>query len=199
MTGMIPADGAGLLGQAIGYALASARLITPGQLAGPTPCARWDLRMLLSHAAESAVALAEGLGGGAVALRPAPPPAPGGELDALRAGCARLLAAAAVPGGPRIAVADRELPAGILACAGAIELAVHGWDIAAACGAPRPIPPALARALLPAAPLLVGGGTRDGLFAAPVTVPGTVAPGDRLVAFLGRPPDWPRHPGTGPA
>jgi hypothetical protein len=80
------------------------------------------------------------------------------------------------------------------ATAGAIEIAVHGWDISAACGVSRPVPPALAAVLLPIAPLLITPGTRPGLFADPVRLPGPAGPGDQLVAFLGRQPRLPAAP-----
>jgi hypothetical protein len=38
------------------------------------------------------------------------------------------------------------------------------------------------------APALISDGTRPGLFDPPVGVPSRAAPGDRLVAFLGRDP-----------
>jgi uncharacterized protein (TIGR03086 family) len=96
--------------------------------------------------------------------------------------------AAAGAGERRVAIGDRELTVSVTAAAGAIEIAVHGWDISAACGAHRPVPPGLAAALLPAAPLLIPRETRAGLFADPVPVPEAACPGDRLVAFLGRRP-----------
>ena len=76
----------------------------------------------------------------------------------------------------------------MVAVTGAIEIAVHGWDISVACGARRPVPPGLAAVLLPIAPLLITPGTRPGLFADPVRLPGPACLGDQLVAFLGRQP-----------
>jgi hypothetical protein len=80
------------------------------------------------------------------------------------------------------------------AAAGAIEITVHGWDISAACGSRRPVPPDLAALLLPIAPLFITPGSRAGLFADPVPVPGRACPGDQLVAFLGRQPHCPAAP-----
>jgi hypothetical protein len=68
---------------------------------------------------------------------------------------------------------------------------------AAAGPAGRPVPPGLAAVLLPIAPLLVTPGTRPGLFADPVRLPGPAGPGDQLVAFLGRRPRLPAAPWPG--
>jgi uncharacterized protein (TIGR03086 family) len=77
----------------------------------------------------------------------------------------------------------------LIAGAGAIEVTVHGWDVAAACGRPRPIPDELADELLDLSVLLVRGPDRPGRFGRPVAVPVDASPGDRLLAYLGR------HPG----
>ena len=81
----------------------------------------------------------------------------------------------------------------MLAVTGAIEIAVHGWDISVACGAGRPVPLGLAAVLLPIAPLLITPETRPGLFADPFRLPGPACPGNRLVAFLGRHPRLAAH------
>ena len=132
----------------------------------------------------------------------APAAAPGDEPDpvaCLRRRARALLGVCAAAGRAErlVAIGDRELTVNVAAAAGAIEIAVHGWDISAACGVRRPVPPGLAAALLPIAPLLVPRATRAGLFADPVPVPALAGPGDRLVAFLGRHPRLPAAPGTG--
>ncbi|WP_208325832.1 hypothetical protein [Amycolatopsis arida] len=53
---------------------------------------------------------------------------------------------------------------------------------------PPPVPPRLAEELLVLCPHLVTAADRPAPFAAPVAVPATADPGDRLVAFLGRHP-----------
>ena len=87
-----------------------------------------------------------------------------------------------------VAVGGLPCPAGLVACTGAVEIAVHGWDVSAARGRGGPIPPALATRMLRLCPLLVAG--REGLFGVPVEVPAQASPGDRLVGYLGR------HPGA---
>jgi len=178
--------GRDLLGEAIAYALPGADLVTPPLLARPTPCTAWNLGMLLSHFSESLDALAEGLNHGILLLAPA-----AGEPDAEPAGmrvrCGRLLSAIrAAPVDRPITVAGHDMTETALTCAGAIEVSVHGWDIFTACGTPRPIPDALAGPLLRAAPALIPGGTRAGLFSEPLPADLKARPGERLLAFLGR-------------
>ena len=87
-----------------------------------------------------------------------------------------------------ILIGGHWLPGDIAAGAGALEVAMHGWDIALACGRPEPIPGALAARLLQLGPLLVPAAGRAPLFAEPVPVPIAAGPSDQLAAFLGRPP-----------
>jgi uncharacterized protein (TIGR03086 family) len=119
----------------------------------------------------------------------------------LRGQAARLLdaCAAAGPAERRVAIWDRELTASTVVVTGAIEIAVHGWDISVACGARRPVPPGLAAVLLPIVRLLITPGARPGLFADPVRLPGPASPGDQLVAFLGRQPRPSAASGSGGA
>ena len=76
----------------------------------------------------------------------------------------------------------------LLSCTGAVEIAVHAWDVGQSCGGRWPIPEPLAGLLLPAAEALVCDDERPGLFAAAVRVPAAANAGDRLAAFLGRAP-----------
>jgi uncharacterized protein (TIGR03086 family) len=186
-------SGMELLDSAVSYALAGAALVTPQLLPRPTPCPGWDLEMLLGHLSDSIGVLHETIASGGVSPGPAPgyDRPPGRDPVArLRGQAAGLLdaCAAAGPAARRVVVGDRELAASMVVVTGAIEICVHGWDIWVACGAPRPVPPGLAAVLLPIAPLVITPGTRPGLFAAPVRLPGPASPGDQLVAFLGRQP-----------
>lgn len=189
-----------LLERAIRYALSAAGHTTPQLLTEPTPCPGWDLGTLLLHLGDSFDTLAGSLRartlepvGGSGAEGPAgAPSAPGdGELVAGLAGraAALLWACTEVPGGQEpVAAGDLRLTTGVVAITGAIEVAVHGWDISMACGTGGPVPSRLATELLPYAALLVPRHTRPGLFADPVPVPRRSCSGDRLVAFLGRQP-----------
>ncbi len=187
-----PVGGIELLQRAVHYALDVIAAVTPEHLSRPTPCRGWDLRMLLRHACESVAALHEGVEAGRIGLYPEPFDETA-AADPTRVFCARagrLLDAWAAAARPRfVDVADQALADSVLAGAGALEIAVHGWDIANACGDERPIPGDLAVDLLAIASLLVPVANRHPLFAAPLVAPATADPGERLIAFLGRTAD----------
>ena len=191
-----PSGATGLLAGAISYMLGVCAPLGPGEMALPTPCADWDLARLLGHLCESMADLEAALRTGRLDLDGLPGRAEGDPVEALRDRAAELLCAGYCYGGPErfVAVGGLPIPAGLVACTGAVEIAVHGWDVAAArARADRargvretPIPAALAARMLRLGPLLVAG--REGLFALPVEVPAQASPGDRLVGYLGRDP-----------
>jgi uncharacterized protein (TIGR03086 family) len=153
--------------------------------------------MLLRHASESLAAIYEGINAGCIGLYPATEDTDlvADPTGAFRDRACRVLDAWTSLGAPAspgrqhevIHIADGLLAARALASAGALEIAVHGWDISRACGHCQPIPRALAADLLAIAPLLVPGSGRHPLFAAPVNVAPEACPSDQLTAFLGRP------------
>ena len=183
-----------LVAGAISYALGVCALLTPEEMSRPTPCAQWDLRTLLAHLAESMTDLEAGLRTGQLGLDRSEPQetAPWDPVETHRDRAAELLCATYCSGTPGqfVAVGGLPVPADVVACTGAVEIAVHGWDVAAARGCYGPIPAALATRLLGLCPLLIAG--REGLFAVPVQVPAQASPGDKLVGSLGRLPEHPR-------
>jgi len=177
-----------LLESAVAYALASTAMVRPHMLSRPTPCAAWDLAMLLDHVSDSVDVLHEAISAAPVGMHIAPQGAD--PVRRLREKLAALLAATAtaVPPARALAIWDRELAASIVVLTGSVEVTVHGWDIAVACGADRPVPAGLATVLLATVPLLVPPQARPRLFADPVRTGDPADPGDELVAFLGRQP-----------
>ena len=199
----------GLLAGAVSYMLGVCAPLGPGEMALPTPCPHWDLARLLGHLCESMADLETALRTGHLDLDGPPGRTGGDPVEALRDRAAELLCSGYCYGGPErfVAVGGLPMPAGVVACTGAVEIAVHGWDVSAArarAGRGRgrgstggagdiqetPIPAALATRMLRLGPLLVAG--REGLFGVPVEVPAQASPGDRLVGYLGR------HPGAVP-
>jgi uncharacterized protein (TIGR03086 family) len=181
------AAGVAVLERAISYALGSLSLVTPAQLARPTPCARWDLRNLLHHFNDSMAALQEAADYGRVAITSCPDS--DSVIPEVRNRAVRLLGAwTNAAGAAPVRVGAAPLTAPIVAGAGAIEVTVHGWDVAQACGTPRRIPDELADELLDLAILLIRTPDRPGRFAAPRRIADPAAPpSTRLLAFLGRP------------
>lgn len=178
--------GVGLLERAIGYTLGSLLLVTPDALAQPTPCAEWDLRALLEHMNDSLAALHEAVDNGQVGLEPVTSPLD--LVPAIKTRACTLLGACAATQRRSVAIADRTLTGAIVTCAGAVEITVHGWDVAQACGRHRPIPPNLAGELFELAQLFVTPADRPGRFGLPVALSDQACQGERLVAFLGRIP-----------
>jgi uncharacterized protein (TIGR03086 family) len=210
-----PTSGVVLLERAVAYTLGSLQLVTQQALWRPTPCQGWDLLALLHHLEDSLAALQEAVDLAHVAVPPlgADQPRPPTAFAALGAGdpgpaetTGNSEAAGAVElvarlrdrachllgswlGEDRrepISIGGRTLPASVLTSTGAIEIAVHGWDVARACGQRRPIPPRLAQELLVLASLLVRRADRPARFAPPVRPVAQATPSDHLLAFLGR-------------
>jgi uncharacterized protein (TIGR03086 family) len=183
--------GVELLERAVSYLLGNLRLVTPQALSNPTPCRDWDLEALLRHLSDSLLALYEAVDRGHVDLEAATDDADA-AVDPVAAvrmrACALLGAWAGAGGRDVISIAGMAMTAPLVTATGALEVAVHGWDIAQACGSSRPIPPQLADAMLPLVPLLVTDADRPVRFAAPVAVSPLADSAERLVAFLGRTP-----------
>jgi uncharacterized protein (TIGR03086 family) len=185
-----------LLERSISYALSCVHDVAPEDLTSPTPCPDWDLRALLRHTGDSLRALTEGGARGRIGLDV--PAADSDPLPEFRSRAAAVLGAWSRPVVERtIAIGDATLPPVMVAGAGAIEIAVHGWDIAQACGRPRPVPEALAGGLLSLCPLLVAEVGRAPMFGPAVPVPDSSGSSDRLVALLGRRP-YRSYPVAGP-
>jgi uncharacterized protein (TIGR03086 family) len=188
--------GIALLERAINYTLGCLHLVTPEALSQPTPCADWDLSTLLAHLDDSLRVLSEAVDLGFVDVDtevgsdsevgdPAADPVAG-----VRGSATHLLGTlAGARDHPEISIGGCPLTTGVVTATGAVEVAVHGWDIARACGVDRPIPAPLAEEMLELSALLVSDADRPARFAAPVALPETADPGDLLLAFLGRRPD----------
>ena len=214
VTGQVPHgpswSGVELLDRAIAYTRGSLALVTPDLMTAPTPCREWALADLLAHLADSLASLHEAGSCGEVRVAGACHGSSHGPVDVretLRAGTASVLGELPSLSGPDrfvrgpgqggsgrppgrgrsgVLVGGRPLTRGVLAGAGALEVAVHGWDVSVACGHPRPLPAALATELLRLAPVLVSADDRPHLFGPPLPAPPDAPAGQRLLAFLGR-------------
>ncbi|WP_329406348.1 maleylpyruvate isomerase N-terminal domain-containing protein [Nocardia vinacea] len=173
-----------LLERAVAYLLS----VLPGpgfDLSAPTPCRGWNTRMLLAHVDESIAALREGLAGGQVRVTSGMPLSNCAGTLHIRSRAVAMLGDWANEHPESVVVFGRPVPAPVLGTVGALELTVHAWDLAANDRKAPPIPERLARELLAVAPELVPIADRWPLFGPPIEPPST-APGDRLLAYLGR-------------
>lgn len=183
--------GTELLERAVSYTRASLSVVTADDLERSTPCREWRLVELLRHMDDSLQALHEAGATGQVRLLPDLDPAVGAPglsvVESLRRrACALLGAWSLRHAEERVVVSGRVLPASLVALTGALEIAVHGWDVARACGVDRPLPDELARALLAVAPSLISAEDRGQRFAPAVPVAAGASASSRLLAHTGR-------------
>ncbi|WP_049576703.1 maleylpyruvate isomerase family mycothiol-dependent enzyme, partial [Nonomuraea sp. SBT364] len=130
---------AALLDRAIAYTTGSLNLVTPAALRRPTPCAAWTLADLLAHMNDSFQALYEAATHGHIPA-PASSKVVGTGAGGLRgAACATLGAWAGAVRSAVVSVGGLPLAAEVVAGVGAVEVTLHGWDVAQACGQPRPM------------------------------------------------------------
>ena len=184
-----------LLERAIGYTRGILHGVTDGMLGRPTPCAGWTLADLLSHMADSLDALTEA-SSGVIEIGPPPPAAAG--VDVLRDKACHLLGAWSHPHATEARLGDARLESRLLLHAGALEITVHGWDVAQAIGRDTPIPERLASDIRWHAASLITRADRPSRFAPRIALPANASPSALLLAFTGRPIRAPApHPQSG--
>ncbi|MDR3036580.1 MAG: TIGR03086 family protein, partial [Kitasatospora sp.] len=148
--------GVGLLERAVNYTLGSLHLVGEPSLSLATPCTGWTVRDLLVHLDDSLTAMYEAVDEGCIGPLPSEVPAEADPRAAVRENAVRLVGAwSNATRHEVVSVAGLPLTAGIVTGAGAIETAVHGWDLSQACGLARPLPAPLAEELLELAPLFI--------------------------------------------
>lgn len=192
----VPTDPRQALFRAVDQAVRLVALVTPEHLDAPTPCTEYDVRHLTGHLVAVLRRIAYVAGGGHAFDVPSivldlPDD---GWSAAAEANAADLRAAWADD-----AVLDRvlRLPWGEVPGRGAglayvQELTTHSWDLATALGRADELDPALAEIALAAATRFVPAQPRGGPipFGAPVPIGNDAPAYDRLVAWLGRDPQW---------
>jgi uncharacterized protein (TIGR03086 family) len=171
-----------LLERSLGYTRVALAGVTDARLVAPTPCRDWTLRDLLTHMDDSLDAFTEAAGGNIALTRgPSVPPV----VVLQQKACALMgLWCDQVP--PGIRVGDVDLATDLLVATAALEITVHGWDVAQATGEGTPVPEGLARDLLPVAHRTVVDFDRGIRFADALPEPVGATADVRLRAFLGR-------------
>ena len=187
-------------------AAAVACRIRPGDLGRATPCDGWTVAGLLSHLSvqhRGFAAAARGEGGDLASWAP-PPPAPDPVADFLAASAEVLTAFAADGVGPtpfRLPEISTsvEFPAAQAMSFHFIDYVVHSWDLARSIGSRPDLDQPVLEAAWQVAQLVPdeARGRPGSPFGPKVAVPADAPLLDRIVAHLGRSPDW--VPATGPA
>jgi uncharacterized protein (TIGR03086 family) len=167
--------------------------VSPDQLGDSTPCAQWDVRMLLNHVIGVAGAFSH-VGEG-TSINPPDPSVEtfegDGFAEAYDSATAHLLDGWRRPGvlDATIVLPIGDVPGMVAASINFVDVLVHGWDLARATGQDATLPPHLAEPALQFSRGLVNDQLRSaGAFGPEVAVTENASVGDRLVAFLGRTP-----------
>jgi uncharacterized protein (TIGR03086 family) len=163
--------------------------------ANPTPCAGWDVRALLVHTLASSQLFASTIDG----VSPPSGAAMGGDAADLGDPAAATAAALKRSRAAWTSLTDLdqvlatpfgEMPARQLAAIATFSAVVHGWDLAAALGAPRAIPAHLLDVVRPVAEFVVPVLRPAGAFGDPDPVAADATPTEVFIASLGRDPRW---------
>jgi uncharacterized protein (TIGR03086 family) len=176
-----------------GYAWTGKRIAAaqPSDLTGPTPCDAWNLRQLLNHMLGALSLHLDAVNG-----LPVDRSQFGPDVDRVGADPVQAfgkVAARATRTWREPGVLDRTatlpmgpVPGSVLAMLHLTEVLVHGWDVGRAIGEMSVIPAELAEPTLEFCRRFATDTHRGTAFAA--ELPAGDAPGERLVAFLGRRP-----------
>lgn len=151
-----------LLDRSLAYTRVALAAVTDDRLGARSPCEGWDLGRLLAHMEDSLDAFGEGATG-AVHLTVATPADL--RVHRLQQKACALVGAWSREVPSSVTVGGRALDTSLLALAAALEITVHGWDVAWCVGLEHPVPEALARRLLPVAQALVTPEDRASRFA----------------------------------
>ena len=198
MTTVSPPRPVAVLGSAVVWTHDRLQQARTSRLDLPTPCADWDLGRLLLHMEDSLTALGEAAELGHVELRHPDAPRDAGRdvvqdagriVDRLVQQACRTRAAwqQRVTSAP-VGVSDLPLGRDTVVLVGALEIAVHGWDVARATHQPGGLPEDLAARLYAVARAVVTPDERGTRFAAPLPVPASAPASTQLLAHLGRDP-----------
>ncbi|WP_139979989.1 TIGR03086 family metal-binding protein [Nocardioides litoris] len=178
-------SGVELLERALGYTRGALQPVRPAHLTRPTPCTGWSLDALLDHMDDALDAFTDGAEG-LIAVEPGPRPL-GTRVETLQVKACALLGAWSLPTtGPTVVVGGASLPTAVVVRAAALEITVHGWDVARTTGRGPLLPAALAADLLPVAHALVDPLDRGTRFAPAYADDAAAPPEARLLGFLGR-------------
>ncbi|WP_228044379.1 TIGR03086 family metal-binding protein [Streptomyces ferrugineus] len=184
-----------LLGLARERAVPVVRGIPDEALAGPTPCAEYDVKALVNHLFQVIVqfqrlAVKETSDFGETPDRVGEGP---DWRERLADEADRLVAAWSAPGAEEGTTGGMNMPARLVGSMALLDLTVHVWDLARATGQDHPgADEAVVTELTGAVAELAPTARKMGVFGEPVAEPEGASRFERLLARTGRDPHWPR-------
>ena len=183
-----PPRSVALLDSAVTWTYSCLQQARTTSLTVPTPCSRWDLGQLLLHMEDSLIAIGEAAELGSVEIAEAPEHADPHEVidRIIQRACTTQAAWRRRLTSAPIRVGDLDLGRDTLALVGALEIAVHGWDVAQATGDGRSLPEDLAVRLYDVALAVTDPDERGPRFGPPVPVARHASTGTHLLGLLGR-------------
>lgn len=173
-----------LLDRSLGYTRVALVAVRPDHLGLATPCRLWTLGELLEHMEDGLDAFIEAAGGRVTTIPdPAARQPPAGRLQTK---ACHLLGAWSASQPAAVSVEGAPLPAELMVATAALEITVHGWDVARSLGLDHPVPDAFAARLLEVADLVVAPEDRGVRFDPPVRPPTGASYAAQLLGQLGR-------------
>jgi uncharacterized protein (TIGR03086 family) len=171
--------------------------ITPAHYALSTPCTEWNVQQLANHLLATLDLGRALLSDEMPTIQAGPGQVPAQDLigndliASYRAGAAALVAATTADAVNRVHVTPLgDMPGAGLAGFAALDVLVHGWDLARATGQATTLDDGLAEQLLGFAHHAISDttGTRAPLIGPEIATPADADATTRLVAYLGRQP-----------
>jgi uncharacterized protein (TIGR03086 family) len=179
----------------VGVAVAAGIRVGAGaDLAGPTPCADWDLRTLLRHFVGTSGAFVRA--GQTKALDPDDPWGSNAMLDERNwadqlAGQVEAMSKAwSQPGAWTGTVKGAQMPASAVGELALIEVLLHGWDVARATGQSLSVSEQLGAELLRCLTPTLEQGRQFEVYGSEVAVAGDASAFTRALGLSGRDPKW---------
>ncbi|MDQ0959913.1 uncharacterized protein (TIGR03086 family) [Streptomyces sp. B4I13] len=182
-----------LLGRARERAEPVLRGIPDAALAGPTPCAEYDVKALVNHVFQVVVQFQRLAAKEASDFGETPDRVGAGPdwRARLVAETDRLVAAWSAPGAEEGTTGAMDMPARLVGSMALLDLTVHVWDLARATGQEFPgADEAVVAELAGAVAVLEPTARRTGVFGEAVAAAEDASPFERLLARTGRDPHW---------
>jgi uncharacterized protein (TIGR03086 family) len=161
------------------------------QLRLPTPCPKYDVAALLNHLIGWLSMFADAAAGHPHATDPSARQVGDDPAAEFHDAATKAIEAFRARGTDRpIDLGNGPQPGAVVLGMMLIEYIGHGWDLAKATDQRAAYPDAAAEVALTSATAMLKPEYRGEVFGEPVAVPPDASPVDRLVAFIGRDPDW---------